>query len=214
MIIKSKKFGDVKITKEDIESFINQDVDVDCDHFNEEDIPLCLRKLNTDDICLEDISENIWPSLIYISGYGAHSIIKKYNCEYCKIFLTGDSEDFSSYTSLITSNNRGGLSYPSESISICAAYTFITLENLLKDEEKLLKQVHLRDIVIKLTLENICNSDINLFLGFNCRTHKVDDIVRSIVKTTTNVLLKNYVKKRNDTATTKTMPHVKRFKPN
>ena len=115
MIIKTKKCGDIKITKEDIDTSTN---------YNKNDIPLILRDLNSTDINLENITNNILPSLIYISGYAAHSIIKMYNCEYCKEYLTEytDSNYSFDHTNLITSNNRGDLRIP---VKVCLLLLYI-----------------------------------------------------------------------------------------
>lgn len=216
LIIKSKTFGDVKITKEDIISIMKKDdsndTDFDCKNIV---ISPSLRRicLNEDSNSLENISDNIWHSLIYIGGYASYSLIKKLKCEYCKIFLTENIEDKTLDSTLITANDRGGLSYPSEDVATCSAYTYITLENLLKREDIYLKEQHQRNILIKLTIETICDQDKNLFLGHECTQHATSGLINSVIKSTANILLKNYSKKCNDVATTKNMPVVKRFKP-
>lgn len=94
------------------------------------------------------------------------------------------------------------------------AYTYLTVQNILKDEDTFLKEKDHRKIVVALSLETVNDLDLNLFFGHNCEKHSNEDLLQSIIFTVSNILLKNYSKKRNDVVNTKTMPHFKRLKPN
>jgi hypothetical protein len=115
LTLKSKN-GDIKISKDDIVSFIATDNYPDNENIV---IPSSLRRAVclVNENALKDVSENTWPSLIFISGYCSYSLLKRIKCDYCKVFLTDSNQESSTHTGLITANDRGGLCYPSENVS-------------------------------------------------------------------------------------------------
>lgn len=73
LIIKSKAFGNISITKEDISAFTSE-ADENFD-FEDSIIPSSLIEcgiVSDDDI--ECIKENEWAPLVYVAGYSTHSL--------------------------------------------------------------------------------------------------------------------------------------------
>lgn len=113
----------MKITVEDISSFIEgAEVNLTCEANFVEKIPVSIK-----DACIiEDneidcIDDTTWPIIVYISGYASYSALKKLKCDYCKTILQEDSE-FEIFSALISTNDRGGLKYPTESVVTVVAY--------------------------------------------------------------------------------------------
>ena len=158
-----------------------------------------------------NIGDNLWPLLVYISGYCSYAAIKKLLCEYCRTFLTAECCDSGE---LIAASSRGSLCYPEEDVLTCVVYTFVIVQKLLKEpnERVFLQQRNQRHVVVTLTIEAL--SYCELLLGHDCHKigHSTKDIVIKIVTTATNILLNNYVKKMNDKFSKKTVQQLKRPK--
>lgn len=215
LIIKSKLHGDIRVSKEDIRDFVNDDdtADDEVGTFNVPDSLKMCYKVNDDDI--SSITDNEWPPLVYVAGYSAYSVLKKIKCEYCKTFLSSlESNEESSNIdfSLISATSRGGLCYPGEEVVKIASYAYIIVKKLFSyKEDEFLKQNKQREILKTLIFNAITELD-DIFLGHNGICHSEEHLLKLLVKPMTNIFLKNYVKKRNDSVSTKTMPELKRFK--
>ena len=81
---------------------------------------------------------------------------------------------------------------------MATAYTYLTISKILEEESSFLHQKDHRKILTTLTFENINGLDVSLFLGHNCPSHTSEFIIKSILFRISNILLKNYAKKRND----------------
>lgn len=211
LIIKSKAFGNISITKEDISAFTSE-ADENFD-FEDSIFPGSLTEcgiVSDDDI--ECIKENEWAPLVYVAGYSTYSLLKKIKCEYCKFYLTS-SEAAEIDSSLISSMSRGGLCYPSQAVVQICSYAYVIVQKLLKKEEEFLQQKCQRQILSALIFNAIKGLD-DIFIGHNNTCHTEEKLCKLLIKPLTNILLKNYIKKRNDTVSTKSMPDLKRFKVN
>lgn len=214
LILKSKVYGDVALTKEDILNFTD-DHDV-----NEQEGQIIIPDLflnlcsNISPSDMENITDNIWPPLVYVAGYAAYAISKRLKCPYCTTYLKEVNDTSEEYYSLITENSRGGLCYPSESVIESVAYTYITLQKLLTAEHDFLQQNNQADILRNVSFQVIYHDlQIDFFPGHNCLKHDEELLLKMLFKPISNILLRNYIKKHNDKTNTKTMPHLKRIKP-
>lgn len=96
--------------------------------------------------------------------------------------------------------DRGGLLFPQPDIVNAVIYNYIVVQKLLSPElEKQFLDFHnQRDLVISITVDSIKNEDFFL-VELNCESgHLSDVILKHIIKSSTNIWLGNYVKKRND----------------
>lgn len=148
---------------------------------------------------------------MYIAGYTAYSAIKKFKCEYCKVFLTADEP--TAFSNLIDANNRGGLCYPHEDILTCAAYAFVIIQKLLENEREFLNQPNQREVMKTLLFDSLSDLNFELFLGHCCPKHAIRIVIIRISHTLSNIFLNNYTKRRNDFIKQKEMPDFKRIKP-
>lgn len=214
LILKSKEYGDVPLTMEDILSITESDNEETCSNaiIPEPFLNIC-SSTNFSDI--ESIPENVWPPLVYISGYTAYAVSKKIKCDYCSTFLKEDIDNINNeYYNLITEVSRGGLCYPSEAVVQAVSYVYIILEKLLLEEQEFLKQKSQADLLRNLTFQvTFYELQIEFFPGHHCQNHDEEYLLQMLFKPATNILLKNYLKKHNDKTASKTMPHLKRLKP-
>jgi hypothetical protein len=113
---------------------------------------------------------------------------------------------------LISSNNRGGLSYPSSDVIICALYIYSVTNKLLEFEKEFVKEPNQRNTIMEISRTSLLE-EVDLFLGHNCNEHPKSSLIKKILSTLANSLLNNYSKKRNNLLNSKTMPQLKRSKP-
>ena len=214
LILKSEKFGNIEITKKDLIDFvepISTESNIDMPPLIPQELKnLCIPE----EYDLDSISDNIWPSIVYIAGYASYSLLKKIRCDICDVNLKQDKDNVNIHnSSLISVNDRGGLNYPSESVVTITTYTYLTANNVLNNETVFLRQKDQRKIVIELTREVMNDLNLTLFPGHDCKEHSKSYLHKEIMVHICNILLKNYIKKQNDRTTTKSMPLLKRSKP-
>lgn len=148
---------------------------------------------------LDEIPDSTWPILTFIAGYASYVAKKKFTCGYCEEFLITNNNrlPFENLDySLIDVSDRGGLCYPTEDVVTICAYTYKTVEKLLANEELFLSEINQKQFVRNVTFENM--SDTDFFLGHNCQKHDTFAIKKIIISCTTNILLNNYCKNKNN----------------
>lgn len=153
----------------------------------------------------EDISSvsDYLPVFTYLAGYCGRGILKKSRCDVCRKFILLDksfciNEEMSQY-SLIKNIDRGGLLYPHSDIVNVIILNYLTVQKLINsdNEKAFLCSNHQRDIVIHYT-EAVVRRHNFFITDFFCPTHDRDLILYNLVKVSTNILLNNYVKIKND----------------
>lgn len=89
-----------------------------------------------DNDSIEELSENMRPIRHYIKGYCAYKIINSTNCDYCKVYVTGDEKEIvNDRNKLLTYPSKGGLSYPSEDLVKCVAHEYVITQKMLNEKE-------------------------------------------------------------------------------
>lgn len=210
--LKSETFGEFQISVREIQDTIKE-CDDSVKTFDRLSIPKPLANncvIGND--YLDSIKDTMWPVLTYIAGYAAYSVSKKIKCNYCKAYLTSDTG--TAFDSLIDASNRGGLCYPSGDVVACACCTFAIVQKLISKENEhiFLTCSNQRQVVTSLAIENLYILE-DIFIGYNCQSHNFDNLIHHIIYCTSNILLNNYCKLKNDVINKKTMPQSKRFKP-
>jgi hypothetical protein len=127
-----------------------------------------------------------------------------------KIFFI-NNEEIIPHSNLISSSNRGGLSYPSSDVITCALYVYSVTNKLLEFEKEFVKEPNQRNTIMEIS--RISLLEVYLFLDHNCNEHSKSSLITKILSTLANILLNNYSKKRNNLLNSKTMPQLKRSKP-
>lgn len=190
--LKSNAYGNVVVDNpiKENETDLNEEIE----SFNKELIVT---------VCEADLSnlKNMVPIITYIAGYCIYSIIKSINCLPCKNELTIDDEvHFENSYTLIKNLDRGGLKYPSEPVITIVMYNYVVVSKLLSSdfEKNFLKESKHRAVASEITINALYSSEKYLSQDVCSNGHSSDFLLRLIVKKSTNTLLKNYCKKRND----------------
>lgn len=137
------------------------------------------------------------PIITYLAGYCCYVVRKKLKCNSCIELIVTDVvlEDSAR---LIQNLNRGGLVYPQREIVDILCYNFVIVNKLTNDFEKsFMKCTNQRSLVIKITEQNLLAAEIPNW-GTCDEGHTSKDILHMILRSSTNTLLNNYVKKKND----------------
>lgn len=144
--------------------------------------------------------QDILPILTYISGYCVYSVIKKIDCSFCEAKLTiNKSLDFSEKYILIRNLDRGSLLHPQYEIIYMITHNYIILSKLLKDfETDFLKIVNQRLFAVNCTLNVLSSKEIYLDLDDCPQNHESDHVTKRIIWASTNILLKNFCKIKNN----------------
>jgi hypothetical protein len=200
LTLESSSFGKVNV---------NFDENIDTSSFNytdtncEDSFPIINFIYDFSEDSYSEI-ENVLPIISYISGYCAKSTTLKINCTDCRSFLVLDKdlpvtqcEQFS----FIRKLDRGGLKYPSSDVVNVVVCTYNVVKQLLSKEyeNKFLHCSDQRKVVFSLTyriVKETCFFLNNLF--DNCKHSHKDLHLRNIITTSTNILLSNYVKMKNE----------------
>lgn len=138
--------------------------------------------------------------ITYLAGYCCYTILKNIKCDICKSGLVYDQQlVVEENYNLINNLSRGGLSFPKDTAVRVVLISYILFNKLLEKYEDEFLSIHdKRDFVINFIfnywqLHESENYSLNI-----CGTHKHETILKLIVKSTTNTLLKNYCGKTND----------------
>ena len=101
--------------------------------------------------------------------------------------------------SLIKNIDRGGLLYPHSDIVNVVILNYLTVQKLINsvNEKGFLSCSQQRDVVIHYT-EAVVKRHNFFLTDFFCPAHDRDLILYNLVKVSTNILLSNYVKIKND----------------
>lgn len=150
-----------------------------------------------------DIS-NCLPVFTYLGGYCARAVIKRNKCEACQKHLVLDKFfdtelNTNSHYSLIKNIDRGGLLYPHPDVVNVVLLNYITVQKLIcsEYEKEFLQCTEQRELVIELTEKAV--KQHNFFLtDFSCNNHSKKSILYNTAKVSTNIILNNYVKIKND----------------
>lgn len=96
---------------------------------------------------------------------------------------------------IIHNVNRGGLKFPS--ILNVIVHNFIIIQNILKSklEAEFLKIQNQRQLITDLTINVILEKDMSIV---TCSNHPPLNIMKHLINASTNTLLKNYCKSKND----------------
>lgn len=145
----------------------------------------------------EDISNltDEIPIITYLAGYCCYVVRKKLKCNSCIELIVTDVvlEDSAR---LIQNLNRGGLVYPQKEIVDILCYNFVIVNKLTNDFEKsFMKCTNQRSLVIKITEQNLLAAEIPNWDTCD-EGHTSKDILHMILRSSTNTLLNNYVKKK------------------
>ena len=184
----SKKIGVIPIEKLDVPPWDEmQEITL------EKDLNLSLSELDLES------DDSIMPIITFISGYCIYVVCKHLKCTDCHGFLTIDKqlvcED--SLYSLIASADRGALKYPMLEIVIIVHYCYNLIKKILSSdlEKEFLQIVNQRLYIVNLAFKQL--NDTEVFHSIvACNVHDSDIIKRKILFSTTNILLNNYVKKK------------------
>lgn len=145
-------------------------------------------------------TETSLPIVTYISGYAAHSIIKKLKCEQCCSSLIIDKPlDIDINNNWISKLDRGGLKYPHPDVVCVSQFTYAVVNKLLCStyEEEFMNCTNHKQLVKLLTLDVL--QENNIFIGINeCQYHESSFLMNKIVSIFVNILLNNFCKKQND----------------
>jgi Transposase protein len=198
LILKSKEYGNIIISQLTFKSFFtNLNIEQSGEQFDISDFEFEFTEDN-----FNDVNKSL-PVLCYIAGYCARSVINHFKCDNCKSYLVLDKElNLNSDPAYdhIKAIDRGSLLYPSEDLINAILINYLVVLKLCNSEYevKFLKCNNQRQTVMSLSEKVI--KDYDFFLtDLNCPIHKVNSILKHILKTSSNIFLNNYVKKVNDT---------------
>jgi hypothetical protein len=157
----------------------------------------CFSKITVSDKNINDITSKL-PLIAYIAGYCIHSVLNRLKCSECKSNLTTD-ETLSncSLFKIIHNVNRGGLKFPAIEVLNVIVHNFIVVQNILssKSEVEFLKVHNQRQLITHITFNILTEKDMNIV---TCNTHSPHNIMKQLIYASTNTLLKNYCKSKND----------------
>lgn len=144
--------------------------------------------------------QDILPILTYISGYCVFSVLNKINCSFCEAKLTiNKSLDFSEKYILIRNLDRGSLRHPHHKIIYMIIHNYIILSKLLKEFEcEFLKIINQRLFAVNNTLNILSSKEICLDLDGCPQNHGSDQVTKQIIWASTNIILKNFCKIKNN----------------
>jgi hypothetical protein len=161
-----------------------------------------LNVINDCDINVS-VSESECKSLIFISGYVAHKLLKnKINCELCKNELITehsleveiDGEQYMYLHDL----DRGGLRWPTDLLVDVVTQVFLVFRCLISDKYETKFQIvsNQKALVIKLSLDRL--NTLELLLGECVCGTKMHNVFEHAVVIIVNILLNNYCKRSMD----------------
>lgn len=171
----------------------------DVENESNENIPLC-DNFSSIFVTDDDINEvqNDFPILTFLAGYCTHSVLHiRLKCDTCKNNLTIDrSLAVDASFKVICDFDRGGLKYPTVDVVNIVVHNYIVVKKLVSEfENDFLKETNHREIAIQITLNVLSIKDIYIA---GCENHCCKKIMLLIIRSSTNTLLKNYCKTKND----------------
>nr|CAH7731460.1 unnamed protein product [Callosobruchus chinensis] len=140
------------------------------------------------------------PVITYLAGYCCYKILRKIKCDICKLELVYDDDlVVEENYNLISSLNRGGLLFPKDIVIRIVLICYIIFNKILANhEDEFLSTHYKRDCLIDIFLKYwLLNESENNKLKL-CHNHEEENIVKLVIASTTNTLLKNYCSKSND----------------
>lgn len=151
----------------------------------------------------DDITEinDILPVITYLGGYCVRALLKRISCNECKSSLVIDKElEADSSYKLIFTLDRGALMYPHPDVVTVVTHNYIVIQKLLSEdfENYFLKHPSQRSLVSELTLSILMEKDFILDVEHCLEGHSSEMVIKSIIWNSTNTLLKNYCKLKND----------------
>jgi predicted nucleic acid binding AN1-type Zn finger protein len=200
LTLKSSLYGVIKVNIGDIlENDIPEnlaDISIPSGSFSNSLIDL-------DDINVESIEKNTFPVLVYLAGYCARITNKKLKCNQCTKLTCTDKELVVADTYHVIRNmDRGGLLYPQPDVVSIVVFNYLIIQKLigLECEEAFLRHEDHKKFVKNITLQTVDENIHSLFKdNVNCELgHSKYCLINIIVNCCTNILLNNYVKKKND----------------
>lgn len=138
--------------------------------------------------------------LIYISGYVAHSIKKKVNCELCLSRISLDKiieADFPDNCQYLKILDRGGLKWPTDfTLSVCIS-TYQVFQALIGHfKNDFLQCNNQRQVLVKLAL-NFQTKSFDVNECCSC-SRSVNSLLRLCIWPLANILLNNFTKSYNN----------------
>lgn len=190
------------------------DVEVDIfktidDSFKKDKYPVdtVFCDITVTDADISNVSDTL-PVIVYLAGYCAHIVHKKIKCNLCREKVSSDrqllsEDDFN----LIKVTDRGGLLYPTEVITNAVVHTYIVVQKLIskKYEETFMKVGNQRHLVIKLVEDILVSKEVSLCFDCCLKGHDFYPILITVIRSSTNSLLNNYCKLKNDNVKSKQM---------
>lgn len=150
----------------------------------------------------DDDFENIiseMPVIIYLGGYCCYIALRKFTCETCKNMLVY-KEDLivEDNYSLIRNLSRGALLLPREHVVTLVSTCYIIFNKILCDfEEEFLCILSKRNFLCKYIFNHNYVKD-NVHNFNSCKIHSEGCVIKIIINSTVNTLMKNYCGKRNN----------------
>ncbi|GFX31857.1 transposable element P transposase [Trichonephila clavipes] len=141
------------------------------------------------------------PVLTYLAGVCARAALKKLKCDFCsKSLVLNKSFELNSNYDLIRNLDRESLLCPSPDVVTAVLYNYIIVQKLLSNdyENMFLKQNNQRQIASKISISLINSNEFFLFDEPCNNDHSSELVLKHIILTSTNALLNNYCKKKND----------------
>ncbi|GFT03009.1 THAP-type domain-containing protein [Trichonephila clavipes] len=142
------------------------------------------------------------PVLTYLAGVCARATLKKLKCDFCsKSLVLNKSFELNSNYDLIRNLDRGSLLCPSPDVATAVLYNYILVQKPLSNdyENMFLKQNNQRQIASEISISLINSNEFFLYdEPCNKNDHSSELVLKHIIITSTNALLNNYCKGKND----------------
>jgi hypothetical protein len=156
------------------------------------------------DICVQasDIAnaKPYLPVIIYLAGYCMFSVLKRESCSACKELHLLDKElDLNINYNFLKNIDRGRLMFPREHIVNAVLYNYIVINKLcFKHELEFLRKQNHRHIATATTITVLDDGNMLQTDDLCANSHSVDSILKKVVWVSTNILLNNFCKKKNE----------------
>lgn len=153
--------------------------------------------VSVNDKDISDIGDQM-SIILYLAGYCTHTLLKRLKCEECLQYLTIEKElAVDPKFNYIHTCDRGGLKYPEINVVNAVVHNFVIIKKIVGgDQEKsFLKCSNQREVVIDICIKILHNKDMSLM---TCNKHNPVVVLKQILRSSTNILLKNYCKTKND----------------
>ncbi|GFW90689.1 transposable element P transposase [Trichonephila clavipes] len=141
------------------------------------------------------------PVLTYLAGVCARAALKKLKCDFCsKSLVLNKSFELNSNYDLIRNLDRGSLLCPSPDVVTAVLYNYIIVQKLFSNdyENMFLKQNNQRQIASEISISLINSNEFFYMMNLVKNDHSSELVLKHIILTSTNALLNNYFKEKND----------------